>query len=103
MPKQLSELTLILHRMDMDGNFVYQRRDTTEEIKSKNIEFLSEYPNPILVSLKCSEFIPELINLKNCIPQRANALVIGHGKKEGKKAYIYPAVYCHVEGLAENQ
>ncbi len=101
MAKELSELTLILHEIDINNFFKYKRADNFEEINPENIEFLRDYPNPILVSSRTANHV-KLIN-PDYIPQRANALVIGYGKKEGKKAYIYPAVYCHVEGLAENQ
>ena len=87
MSKELSELTLILHRIDIDGYFVYQRKDNHEKINPKNIEFLKEYPNPILVSQKRSEFVLELIN-PDYIPQRANALVVGYGKEEGENIYL---------------
>lgn len=102
MPRELSELTLIVHRMNRAGSFVYQRLDNYQKIEPENIEFLKEYPNPFLVSRGIDSV--ELIKINSeLIPQRANAFVIGENKFENEQKVIYPAVYCHVAGLSENQ
>ncbi len=106
MPRGLSDLTLILHRIDSEGSslFEYQRQDKkVERVKPEDIKFLKKYPNPVLVShpndpelslshLELRECL-ELVHDISYIPDEANALVVGRGAMMDNK-WIYPALYC---------